>query len=166
MKVKCICKQCGKEFETEKCYIKRGGGKFCSVSCGTTYRNIHDNPTKKEEVRKKISENHSDVSGENNPMYGVRGEKAPAYIDGRSNFKGETYRKILLATGREPICKICGSKEKLHVHHIDGNHKNNDIDNLVWLCSDCHMNKAHQYKRDEKGKFTSSELNKQEAFFQ
>lgn len=32
-----------------------------------------------EDFRRKISEHHADVSGENNPMYGKRGEKSPMY---------------------------------------------------------------------------------------
>ena len=165
MKVKRICKQCGKEFEQHECYIRRGQGIFCSISCGTTYRNLTNNPSKKLEVRMKISQNHADVSGVKNPMYGRSGKNATSYIDGRSKFIGEKYRKILLATGKDPVCKICGSRDKLHVHHIDGNHKNNEINNLVWLCVRCHNNKAHSYKRNEKGQFTTSELSKQEALF-
>jgi len=32
-KIKCICKQCGKEFEVTPSVIKQGGGKFCSREC-------------------------------------------------------------------------------------------------------------------------------------
>lgn len=61
MKVKCICKQCGKEFETEKGNINRGGGKFCSISCGTTFRNLTNNPAKREDVRRKKSEQQKGI---------------------------------------------------------------------------------------------------------
>lgn len=159
MKVERVCRQCGKTFLIHNCYLKRGQGKFCSISCGVTFRNLHDNPSSRVEVREKISKNHADVSGENNPMYGKSGELAPCYIDGRSKFKGETYRKILLAAGIKPICEICGSVEWLHVHHKDGNHKNNNINNLAWLCVNCHNTVAHKYERDEKGRFISATLN-------
>lgn len=33
MKIKRICKQCGKEFEVIPAIIKRGGGKYCSRKC-------------------------------------------------------------------------------------------------------------------------------------
>ncbi len=159
MKIKRICEQCGKEFETHSCYLKRGGGRFCSLSCSTTYRNLKENPAKRPEVRAKISQNHADVSGAKNPMYGVRGKDAPSYIDGRKQFKGETYRRKLLAQNSNPVCSICGASANLHVHHLDGNRKNNDFCNLVWLCSSCHNNKAHIYKRNEKGQFIGSVLN-------
>lgn len=156
-RIKVKCQHCGIEFETYPSEIKKGRGKFCSRSCATIYRNTHDNPAWSEEVRRKISENHADVSGENNPMYGRRGKDAPSYIDGRNSFAGETYRRMLLASGAEQKCKICGQTENLHVHHLDGNRKNNKIDNLVWLCSSCHLNKAHNYIRDDQGRFIKME---------
>ena len=36
-------------------------------------------------------------------------------------------------------CVKCGSAENLVLHHIDGNDKHNNIDNLVTLCSNCHL---------------------------
>ena len=152
-KVERECGYCNKSFLTYLSEIKKGGGKFCSRSCATTYRNIHNNPTKSEEVRKKISLNHADVSGKNNPMYGKRGKDAPSYIDGRSSFIGETYRKKLLASGRKQICEICNTTDNLQVHHKDKNHYNNNIDNLAWLCSKCHHTIAHKHLRDSQGRF-------------
>jgi len=32
-RAKCVCLNCGKEFETQQCYLKRGGGRFCSIKC-------------------------------------------------------------------------------------------------------------------------------------
>lgn len=144
--------------------FRRGGGKFCSISCATTYRNLESNPAKDKRVREKISANHADVSGKSNPMYGRRGEMAPGYIDGRNGFTGETYRKVLLASGREMICASCGARGNLHAHHVDGDHKNNALSNLVWLCPKCHNTVAHRYERDAGGKFVSSKLNERVVF--
>lgn len=41
----------------------------------------------------------------------------------------------------EHCCKICGYREDeriLEVHHIDENRLNNDINNLIILCPNCH----------------------------
>lgn len=38
MKIKRICETCGKEFLTKPCFIKKGQGKFCSISCGVKSR--------------------------------------------------------------------------------------------------------------------------------
>lgn len=41
-------------------------------------------------------------------------------------------------------CHVCGHVSILnHVHHIDKNSDNNDLFNLVCLCSECHKN-AHK----------------------
>lgn len=35
-------------------------------------------------------------------------------------------------------CEECGNTTRLELHHIDGNHYNNQISNYKILCSDCH----------------------------
>lgn len=54
-KVNRICRQCGKEFEVEIYRINRGKGFFCSNSCTTTYRNLLNNPAKRDDVRLKLA---------------------------------------------------------------------------------------------------------------
>ena len=148
---KCLC--CGEPFLTHQCELRRGGGKFCSRKCATIYRNTHDNPAKKEEVRAKISGNHANVSGEKNPMFMRRGAAAPAYKDGRNSFKGEKYRKMLLASGRTQECEVCKTTSNLCVHHIDGDHNNNVLDNLMCVCYKCHNSIKHHHERDKNGRF-------------
>lgn len=51
----------------------------------------------------------------------------------------DAYRKLF--TKKELKCKRCGFdefKECVDVHHIDGDHTNNDKNNLMPLCSCCH----------------------------
>ncbi len=52
---------------------------------------------------------------------------------GHSDYKGRAF----LYYGEE--CERCGVILKLHVHHRDGNRKNNDIKNLQVLCCKCHV---------------------------
>jgi hypothetical protein len=33
----------------------------------------------------------------------------------------------------------CASQEDIEVHHVDGDRNNNEPDNLIPLCRDCHM---------------------------
>lgn len=49
---------------------------------------------------------------------------------------------------KPPICK-CGGWKHMQVHHKDFNHKNNDLDNLEWLCEDCHL-EVHGRRRVKK----------------
>lgn len=149
------CMHCGKSFNVRRCYAKRGQGKFCSPSCKTTFMNIHNNPAKRPEVREKISLNHADVSGKNNPMYGKRGRDSPGYVDGRSSIAGDIWRKIALIN-KPPICEICGTYSEgrnLHVHHKDRNRKNNNLENLQVVCCLCHNNIIHPRERDYLGRF-------------
>ena len=153
----CLC--CGKRFWVRDTYVRRGNGKFCTTSCGVSYRNQQANPAKRPEVRVKISANHADVSGKNNPMYGSRGFAAPGFIDGRRTringpkVRGDTWRVIAFARKRR-TCEICGVTVKgLHVHHIDGNRENNALNNLQILCVTCHHNEMHPRERDSLGRF-------------
>lgn len=58
------------------------------------------------------------------------------------NWKGGEYiyRNLLSKTPTKKECKKCGIKDLrlLTVHHIDTNHRNNSLNNLAWLCYNCH----------------------------
>jgi len=43
----------------------------------------------------------------------------------------------------EGKCEWCGNKAE-HIHHIDKKTHNHSIENLVALCKDCHLKKAHK----------------------
>ena len=51
----------------------------------------------------------------------------------------------------ENKCQVCGQKAKpltrkykcLDVHHIDCDYKNNNLNNLILLCKDCHSEAHH-----------------------
>lgn len=48
--------------------------------------------------------------------------------------------KILIDGNIKPICRLCGYSEirALDVHHLDETKSHNTVDNLVWLCRNCH----------------------------
>lgn len=67
-------------------------------------------------------------------------------------------RKRLIEDGlKENRCECCGLSEwmgkpiPLELHHKDGNHWNNDLENLQILCANCHM-QAHDYNNNKKKK--------------
>lgn len=50
-------------------------------------------------------------------------------------------------------CQSCPSRRAIVVHHVDHNRKNNTIENLKFLCKQCHKNKhyphiAEKWKKD------------------
>jgi len=50
------------------------------------------------------------------------------------------YRKFMLRHGPPPVCGRCQTEDVrfLQVHHCDGDRRNNSLENLVWLCLNCH----------------------------
>jgi hypothetical protein len=60
--VKRICLNCGISFKAHPDNVKRGGGKFCSYSCSTSYKNKNMS----DQTRKKLSESRM---GEKNPQW-------------------------------------------------------------------------------------------------
>jgi hypothetical protein len=110
-KVKVNCAHCGKELEKLPSEIKKSktGNMFCDRSCACSFNNT--------EFR----------SGENNPNWKDGSYKSTAYAK-----KAFRYYKH--------ECAICKFDEKscLEVHHIDEDKSNDDIDNLIILCSNHH----------------------------
>jgi predicted HNH restriction endonuclease len=47
------------------------------------------------------------------------------------------------------VCVLCKVSDKriLAVHHKDNNRKNNKVENLVWLCHNCHI-LVHHFGED------------------
>ena len=39
---------------------------------------------------------------------------------------------------KENKCEVCGCTESLELHHINGNHQDNRLENLQILCANCH----------------------------
>ena len=75
------------------------------------------------------------------------------YIQSSSIIKAPLLRKKLIEDGiKENKCERCGITEwfggelPLELHHLDGNHYNNRLENLVILCSNCHA-QLHGYNK-------------------
>lgn len=59
---------------------------------------------------------------------------------------GCTNCKYHARKNRKDYCEKCGGTEKLELDHIDGNRSNNNITNLMTLCSKCHWVKTLEHK--------------------
>jgi len=64
--------------------------------------------------------------------------------------------------GIERECQCCHNKEwngekiPLEIHHIDGNKKNNDVDNIMIICPNCHYF-TDNYKAKNRKKMLAKE---------
>jgi len=56
---------------------------------------------------------------------------------------GANHRKLrLLYLSEHPICENCQKTYANELHHVDGNNKNLDEDNLEALCKSCHSKRT------------------------
>jgi endogenous inhibitor of DNA gyrase (YacG/DUF329 family) len=104
-----ICPNCGKEFEIRT--SKKGLRKFCSLNCK--------------------------MSGKFNRFWRGGRAKLGYGIEFNNALKDKIRKRDNLK------CLICGLPEdksyrKLCIHHIDENKYNNNLDNLISVCSSCH----------------------------
>lgn len=143
------CKICRKEFKAKTSHLQRGWSRCCSkkcrdeaqktgrfVSCDTCGKRIWRAP--KEVERSKSGKFFCTKSCQTfwrNKVYS--GSNHALWVGGSSS---GFYRKKLLDSGISIICNICNEKDirVLQAHHRDGNRQNNSVDNLVWVCVNCH----------------------------
>lgn len=145
------CNYCGKSFIAEDRNIKRGYAKYCSQRCvgdskqkfitlvcdvcGKEYKNKPNHlRCSKSGFRfcsKKCMAEAQSIKGD------IKFLKMRPKHYGRSL---TLYRRLAFEYyGKK--CEVCGYDEQecaLEVHHIDGDRKNNRIDNLIVLCSNHH----------------------------
>ena len=142
------CKICNVKFYIKPSHLKLGYGKYCSRKCQCKGqlkgKFVYCYICKKKIWRTPKALKHS-KSGNyfcnkscqtlwRNTYYS--GSKHPNWRDGEN----QNYRNILLKHKIKVICQICRVKDKrlLIAHHKDRNRKNNTVNNLTWLCFNCH----------------------------
>ena len=153
------CRVCSSIFYVKPNRLERGWGKYCSKECRSLgFRRgkyvACDQCGK--EIYKTLKEQRGSKSGRlfcgkscqtkwRNSVY--RGSN-------HTNWKGgeSAYRDILLRASVERLCRKCGTTDEriLAVHHKDKNRKNNNLENLIWLCHNCHF-LVHHYKHEAVG---------------
>lgn len=69
-------------------------------------------------------------------------KKAPiqqVLIENSPHTNSSSLRIRLIKEGlKESKCEVCGCTESLELHHINGNHQDNRLENLQILCANCH----------------------------
>jgi rubredoxin len=63
--------------------------------------------------------------------------------------KHATHYRTICKHNHNMTCIVCGFDKVIDVHHVDGNHDNNDYKNLVPLCPNHHqLFHSKKYKKD------------------
>ncbi len=154
------CKICNTGFFPRPDHVKKGWGIYCSSNCkhaGAMTGKRHSCFICKKEILRIPSKIKRSKSGKffcdkscqtkwRNTQY-----KGTKHLGWKGGFS--MYRDILRNSGQSIKCLYCGNRDSrvLAVHHVDENHRNNEIKNLVWLCHNCHYLVHHDIV--EKSKF-------------
>lgn len=142
------CKQCGGVFHTKQSLIARGYGVYCSRACHhagmrtavlgvctTCGAGVRRTPAKlRINKSKKVFCGKSCQTKWRNTQY--RGKNHTQWKGGNS----VNYRAIMKKASVPEVCALCHTVDTrvLAVHHIDRNRINNALENLLWLCHNCH----------------------------
>jgi hypothetical protein len=123
-------------WKNNKSYRDKMANSMAIVYNSSEFKNKISNAFKRLWMTKEFREKHS---GKNNPNWlgGISGESLYPL-----NWKEELKEIVRKRDGY--ICQVClmpeeKLKRKLHIHHIDYNKENCDLDNLISLCHNDHM---------------------------
>lgn len=142
-----ICLQCNKVFHPAVSEVKRGNGKFCSISCVYTYRNLHYLTHKPPLLENRIClfckrtfphriykglGKYCSIPCKNNSLSGVQPGKV------NQNVRRKWHNLAFSSYGEK--CEICGYALSVDVHHLLPRSKGgkDDAENLSVLCPNHH----------------------------
>ncbi len=157
------CPQCTKSFSIKPSRLKDGYVKYCSRTCAH-----------KANRKGKLME--CGICGKKSykQLRALKASKSGKFFCGKScqtiwrnkefieekhaNWKGgkHAYRRVMIQSDKQQVCGLCKTRDLriLAVHHLDEDRKNNAIENLFWLCHNCH-HLVHYYP-DEQEKFMAT----------
>ncbi len=157
------CPICRKNFSIKPSRLKDGYKKYCSRECAhisTRNGKIVRCDTCGGEVYKSGKALTGSGSGKFfcNRSCQTKWRNTEFVEEKHANWKGgkHAYRRKMLQSNKPAICGLCNITDKriLAVHHIDENRRNNSIENLAWLCHNCHL-LVHHYP-EEREKFMAT----------
>ncbi len=141
------CQICTNSFYAKPRHLKVGWGKYCSKKCqNESQKTGNFFPCRicdKEVWRMQKSIAHSAsqnffCSKSCQTVWRNKLYSGPNHTFWKNGIRA--YRKILLRSDKKIFCRLCETEDYriLAVHHIDEDRNNNALDNLTWLCHNCH----------------------------
>ena len=153
------CLICKKSFYAKPSCLDKGWGKYCSKKCqfeGQKTGKVIRCAVCDKDVYRPVKALAASDSGKyfcGKSCQTVWRNKLYTGPD-HSQWKGgeRVYKEILIRSGIEQICRRCKINDArvLAVHHLDRNRKNNSLDNLIWLCHNCHFLLHHNKQEEDK----------------
>lgn len=148
------CLNCNKDINPKKSELKRGNGKFCSISCSVQYQHrtklkpksnvicsYCKKPFYKSPSRMKRSKSglffccreHKNIAQRIN---GIKEIHPSHFNNGSSVYRDIAFREYPHKCNR---CDYDENTLALIVHHKDRDRSNNSLSNLEIICANCHL---------------------------
>lgn len=150
------CDFCQKEFYRKSSHISYFKNHYCSPKCQHDARRA-GKLIKCFSCGKEAYKAPKDLNRSKSKNYFCSRQCSNLWIgttisrENHPNWKGGqySYKEAMKRIHKFPRCVLCTEPDKriLAVHHIDKNRKNNNIENLMWLCHNCHF-LIHHYSRE------------------
>jgi len=150
------CKHCLKNFYVKPSWLKRGVGIYCSRTCADLNRKkgkVIDCYIcgKRAYKQKRFLENSKTGKFFCSKKCSVHWHNSVFIEEKHANWKNGdfSYKRVLSRSHQQKMCVMCHERNfrVLVAHHIDHNRRNNRLENLTWLCLNCH-HLVHNYNSE------------------
>jgi hypothetical protein len=152
------CPTCTKKFQIKPSRLKDGYKKYCSRACAHASTRL-GKTVSCHGCGKKVYKSRKALNGSKSSTFFCTKScqtkwRNTTYVrEKHANWKGgtHTYRQMLIESGTPQVCGHCGATDLriLAAHHLDEDRSNNTVENLAWLCHNCH-HLIHHYPDERK----------------